>query len=225
MAPPALQPALSPDRHPPAPTPPSPEEAEFERAMVKFFSEAAEVLGLPRSVAAIYAVIFASPRPLCFADVESRLQLSKGSVSQGLRFLRDIGAIKPAEANERTVRCRPQATGGRREALSDGVDAGPAASNKFADFPISRSPDLQSPRRPVYVPDMELRRLAARLLKKKIEPQLNGNDRRLAELAASVPFADREESRLVRTRLKHLQSWHHKARRLVPFAKTILALG
>jgi hypothetical protein len=72
---------------------------------------------------------------------------------------------------------------------------------------------------------MELRRLAARLLKKKIEPQLNGNDRRLAELAASVPFADREESRLVRTRLKHLQSWHHKARRLVPFAKTILALG
>jgi hypothetical protein len=72
---------------------------------------------------------------------------------------------------------------------------------------------------------MELRRLAARLLKEKIEPQLNGNGRRLAQLDATDPFADRDESRLVRARLKQLQSWHRKARKLVPFAKTVLALG
>jgi hypothetical protein len=29
----------------------------------------------------------------------------------------------------------------------------------------------------------------------------------------------------VRGRLKHLQTWQRKARKLVPFAKTLLALG
>jgi hypothetical protein len=72
---------------------------------------------------------------------------------------------------------------------------------------------------------MELRRLVVRLLKERIEPQLNGNERRLAQLVATVPYPDRDESRLVRARLKHLQSWHRKARKLVPFAKTVLALG
>lgn len=66
----------------------------FEGAMVDFFVDAAELLGVPKSVAAIYGIVFASPVPLSFADIESRLDISKGSVSQGLRMLREVGAVK-----------------------------------------------------------------------------------------------------------------------------------
>ncbi len=70
------------------------EVADFERAMVDFFVDAAELLGVPKSVAAIYGIVFASPAPLSFADIEARLDISKGSVSQGLRVLREVGAVK-----------------------------------------------------------------------------------------------------------------------------------
>lgn len=70
----------------------------FEAAMVDFFVDAAELLGVPKSVAAIYGIVFASPVPLSFADIESRLDISKGSVSQGLRVLREVGAVKEVSA-------------------------------------------------------------------------------------------------------------------------------
>jgi len=70
----------------------------FEAAMVDFFVDAAELLGVPKSVAAIYGIVFASPVPLSFADIETRLDISKGSVSQGLRVLREVGAVKEVSA-------------------------------------------------------------------------------------------------------------------------------
>ena len=66
----------------------------FERSLVGFFAEAADLLGVPKSVAIIYGIVFASPRPLCFSEIELRVDLSKGSISQGLRVLREMGAIK-----------------------------------------------------------------------------------------------------------------------------------
>lgn len=66
----------------------------FEAAMVDFFVDAAELLGVPKSVAAIYGIVFASPVPLSFAAIEARLDISKGSVSQGLRTLREMGAVQ-----------------------------------------------------------------------------------------------------------------------------------
>jgi DNA-binding transcriptional regulator GbsR (MarR family) len=70
------------------------EEIAFDEAMVDFFVRAAELLGIPKSVAAIYGICFASPDPLSFADIEERLDISKGSVSQGVRVLRSMGALK-----------------------------------------------------------------------------------------------------------------------------------
>ena len=77
----------------------APDVVAFEVALVDFFVRGAELLGAPRSVAAIYGIIFASPEPLSFADIEAHLDISKGSVSQGLRVLREIGAIKVVEGN------------------------------------------------------------------------------------------------------------------------------
>ena len=72
----------------------------FEEQMVQFFVTSAEFLSVPKSVAAIYGIIFATYMPLSFADIENRLKLSKGSISQGLRVLKDIGAIKDVSKNE-----------------------------------------------------------------------------------------------------------------------------
>jgi len=80
----------------------------FESAMVGFFVDAADLLGVPKSVAAIYGIVFASPEPLSFAEIESRLDISKGSISQGLRVLREVGAVKEVSVKtERAERFTP----------------------------------------------------------------------------------------------------------------------
>jgi len=65
-----------------------------QREIVSVCAEAVQQLGLSNSVGQIFGVIYGSPRPLSFTDVVTSLKLSKGSVSVGLRFLRELGAIK-----------------------------------------------------------------------------------------------------------------------------------
>ncbi len=69
----------------------------FEQECVTLFSGFLHVLGVPKSVGGIYGILYASPAPLCFADIVRKLDVSKGSVSQGLAFLRQSGAIKVVE--------------------------------------------------------------------------------------------------------------------------------
>jgi len=81
---------------------------EFEIQVVDFFVGAADLLGVPKSVAAIYGTVFASPVPLSFAEIEARLKISKGSISQGLRVLREVGALKEvSSASDRAERFTP----------------------------------------------------------------------------------------------------------------------
>jgi DNA-binding transcriptional regulator GbsR (MarR family) len=69
----------------------------FERECLTLFSGFLHVLGVPKSIGSIYGLLYAVPEPLCFADILERLEMSKGSVSQGLAFLRQCGAIKIVE--------------------------------------------------------------------------------------------------------------------------------
>ncbi len=73
---------------------------EVQREMVEICAHIVQQLGLPRSVGQIYGVIYASPRPLAFADVVAYLGISNGSASQGLRFLRELGAVHAVEGGE-----------------------------------------------------------------------------------------------------------------------------
>jgi hypothetical protein len=123
----------------------------FESDIVDFFVSAAELLGVPKSLAAIYGIVFASPTPLSFAAIGARLDLSKGSVSQGLRALREVGAIqevsKPQDPAELFVpdlemrrligrylsgRLDPQFKGGRDrlDGLQTHLDALPAGDRE-----------------------------------------------------------------------------------------------
>lgn len=67
---------------------------ECERGVIELFVSAADVLGFPRSLGELYGVAYISPQPIHLAEVCERLQMSKGSASQGLRTLRDLGALK-----------------------------------------------------------------------------------------------------------------------------------
>jgi DNA-binding transcriptional regulator GbsR (MarR family) len=66
----------------------------LEVEIIDLFVQVSRVLGQPRSLAEIYGVLFIAERPLAMDDLIERLALSKGSASQGLRFLRNIGAVK-----------------------------------------------------------------------------------------------------------------------------------
>jgi DNA-binding transcriptional regulator GbsR (MarR family) len=73
-----------------------PVNAAFARECVDFFAEVVQVLGVPPSVGQIYGLLYASPQPLSFSDIVERLEISKGSASQGLQVLRSLGAISTA---------------------------------------------------------------------------------------------------------------------------------
>lgn len=79
----------------------SAEIVAFEIAVVSFFVDAADLLGVPKSVAAIYGLCFSSAEPLSFADLDERLDISTGSISQGVRVLREVGALKVAGTQNR----------------------------------------------------------------------------------------------------------------------------
>src|SRR6218665_1610843 len=68
-----------------------------EAGVISIFVQMAQAMGMQRSLGEIYGLLYATPQPLAFQDIVDRLGLSKGSVSQGLRFLRNVGAIQPVE--------------------------------------------------------------------------------------------------------------------------------
>jgi DNA-binding transcriptional regulator GbsR (MarR family) len=83
--------ALSPE----APVPePAARLNPLETEVIDLFVQLSRLLGQPRSLAEIYGLLFISARPLAMDDLIERLHLSKGSASQGLKYLRNLGAVR-----------------------------------------------------------------------------------------------------------------------------------
>ena len=68
--------------------------SELEIEAIEMFINFLRFIGLQRSVAEIYGLLFVSSRPLSMEEIMNRLDLSLGAASQGLRLLRSVGAIK-----------------------------------------------------------------------------------------------------------------------------------
>jgi len=68
----------------------SPVEVE----VIGLFVNVVKMLGMPKSVGEIYGLLFISPDPLPLDALVERLNISKGSASQGLKVLRAFGAVK-----------------------------------------------------------------------------------------------------------------------------------
>lgn len=68
--------------------------SQVDVALVEFFVSLADMAGMPKSVGEIYGLLFASEESMAMDQIIARLGLSKGSASQGLRFLRDCQAVR-----------------------------------------------------------------------------------------------------------------------------------
>src|ERR1051325_1799000 len=73
---------------------PSRSLSPLETEVIDIFVQLSRLLGQPRSLAEIYGLLFISAQPMSMDGLIQRLGLSKGSASQGLKFLRGIGAIR-----------------------------------------------------------------------------------------------------------------------------------
>jgi DNA-binding transcriptional ArsR family regulator len=196
----------------------------FEAAVVDFFVDAADLLGVPKSVAAIYGIVFASPEPLSFADIAARLDISKGSISQGLRVLREVGAL--IEAPLMTEDRRQMTDPGKSESAlrpPPSVLGRPSSTISRQSSALSPQPSsLRTASR--YYPDLALRRLVARFLENRLGKQLDAGKARLVTLKKAVPAGRNGNSKLLRDRVAQLESWNSKARALLPVARTFLKL-
>ena len=65
-----------------------------EVEVIGLFVNAVKLLGMPKSVGEIYGLLYIAPSPLPLDALVDRLNISKGSASQGLKVLRAFGAVK-----------------------------------------------------------------------------------------------------------------------------------
>ena len=72
---------------------------DWEVAAIDLFLNAASSFGLPKSYGQIYGLLFCRDQPLAMDEVMELLQISKGSASQGLRALRQLGAVSSVFAS------------------------------------------------------------------------------------------------------------------------------
>ena len=73
---------------------PDAQEGSPEDSILHLCVKLCAILGLPKSVGLIYGAVFVSVRPIEAGDICKKLKISRGSVSQGLKFLRELGAIR-----------------------------------------------------------------------------------------------------------------------------------
>ncbi len=157
--------------------------AAIEDALISLFGGFCQRIGLPRSLGQIFGLAFVNEGPVSFDAVVARLRLSKGSASQGIRWLREMRLLKPV-ALKRARRGGPE-------------------------------------RRGYFVPETDMTRLLAVIVRERIEQPMRSGATNLRELrlalAALRRAADTKSVRGVRhlnRRLRHLSAWHQKTLQL-----------
>lgn len=70
--------------------------SDTELQMIENWVKLADDIGFPRSLSQIYGFVFISRRPVTAQECVDALKISRSSAGQGLKALRDAGAIRPA---------------------------------------------------------------------------------------------------------------------------------
>ncbi len=68
---------------------------QLEAEVIDIFVRGVQLIGLPKSIGEIYGLLYISPVPLSMHQIMSKLNISLGSASQGLKQLRAFRAVKP----------------------------------------------------------------------------------------------------------------------------------
>lgn len=66
----------------------------FQEQSIALFVRAAVALSLPRSVGQVYGLLFGTPHPLNLDEIMALLGSSRGGTFEGLKWLRQIGAVE-----------------------------------------------------------------------------------------------------------------------------------
>ncbi len=204
----------------------------------QFFGDLAQVFGFGRSVGQIYGLLFASPQPLTFTDIAESLDISRGSTSQGLSFLRELGAVRVVEARG----TRAEMGDGRWQMGTNRSESEPeplaksqpalgvaqeASTKSQPQNSISHLPSPNSARggnrRELYLPELQLRKLVAGVLRERVDPVVKGGAVRIKQLrehakASPTPAGEK----FSQERLKKLENWRRQMGLLLPILKTIL---
>ena len=77
-----------------APRPKASNLSDLEVESIEMFINFLRLLGWPKSVGEIYGLFFVSAPPLAMADIMARTGMSLGAASQGLKLLREFGAVR-----------------------------------------------------------------------------------------------------------------------------------
>lgn len=122
---------------------------ELESELIELFTRMAQLVGLPKSIGQIYGLIYASPEPLNLDEVMSRLGISKGSASQGLKFLRSANAVRTvsvpgrrSDHYEPETSLRSLATGFLKEQIEPHLDHGLERLSRLRE--LAADPELQA---------------------------------------------------------------------------------
>ena len=164
----------------------------FQAECVELFGEVLQLFGVPKSVGQIYGLLYASPVPLCFSDIVEQLNISKGSVSQGLQLLRSLGAIRLLEQAD--VR---------------------NSAHLLVSLPVIAT------RRDYFEPELSLRKLMSGVLRERLMPLAttgSGHLARLRELAER----DGSRGRFYLDRVKQLETWRRRLKAVLPVLTALL---
>ena len=122
----------------------------FEQEIIEIFVRAAQLLNLPKSIGEIYGLLYASEGPLTLDQIVSTLRISKGSASQGLRFLNSLAAVRkvyvPGDRRdhfEAEDRLRRLGEGLLRERVQPHLESGAERLNRLESLSDAASPHLQ----------------------------------------------------------------------------------
>lgn len=67
---------------------------DYELIMIQLVVDFGRIIGLPKSVCEIYGLLFCSLEELSMDQISRQLAMSLGSASQGLKILKELGAVK-----------------------------------------------------------------------------------------------------------------------------------
>lgn len=123
----------------------------FEHEMIEMFVRGAQLLSLPKSVGEIYGLLYASEKALTLDQIVALLKISKGSASQGLRFLSNLAAVRkvyiPGDRRdhyEAEVRLRRLGEGLLRERVEPHLESGSERLARLDSFAGDLSPHLRA---------------------------------------------------------------------------------
>ena len=126
---------------------------EWESAIIDLFLNAAQSFGLPKSVGQIYGLLFCRDESLSMDDIMELLSISKGSASQGLRALRQLGAVNSVFARDdrkerfvAEIRLRKLVSGFLREQGEPHLEKGLARLENLRDL-LDDEEDFESAKR------------------------------------------------------------------------------